>query len=69
MLSLFHLVRWMTFLSTEPVAVLVKKEILTSENKLSYSGSKEMTPKMCTKFLEESQRIHAYSEVAKYTAS
>ena len=49
----------MTFLPTEPV-VLVKKETLTSEHKMNSLRTKKLFPKMCIKFLEESQRIHAY---------
>lgn len=59
----------MTFLSTEPVAVLIKKETLTSKNKLRYLGTKKVISKMCIKFLEESQQTHAYCLAAKYRAS
>lgn len=58
----------MTFLSTVPV-VLVKKETLTSEHKLSYLRTKNLIPKMCMKFLEETQRIYAYYVAGKYKAS
>ena len=48
--------------------MLVKKETITSEHKLSYVRTKNLIPKICMKFLEESQRIHAYY-VGKYKAS